>query len=188
MEKQEIRKLIKSKQKEVFQTPHYISEESYRICRKICLSEDFKKAEIIFVFMSMKDEVNIAPVIMEAFMSGKQIAVPKITDKDGIMEFHWITPDTPMDEGAFGISEPSAANSSKTLVNMENVQTNALLLVPGLAFTDKGERLGRGKGFYDRFISAFGNRFNKIGVCFPFQILDSLPACENDMKVDKVVC
>ena len=59
-------------------------------------------------------------------------------------------------------------------------------VVPGMSFDMRGNRLGRGKGYYDRFLPKIPQAY-KIGVCFPFQKLPGIPADENDMKVDEVI-
>lgn len=184
MNKQELRAFIKKQEKTFFQNPHNKPDASFNIGKVICASPEFKQADAIFAFMPMEDEANIGIVILEAFMSGKKVAVPKITDEKGKMDFYWISSDEEMKEGPFGIYEPDGHSP----VNMNFVQTNALLLVPGLAFTKDGKRLGRGKGFYDRFMAKFGNHFFcKMGICFNFQLVDDIPVDKNDITVDKVI-
>lgn len=183
MNKPELRKLIKEKGKVFFQNPHHKPDASFDVGKKICASPEFKNAEVVFAFMPMEDEVNIGGVILEAFMSGKKIAVPKIKDENGGMKFHWISASEDMSQGPFGIYEPA----SMIPINMECVPPNSLILVPGLAFTKDGKRLGRGKGFYDRFLAEYKDRFFKMGICFDFQIMDDIPVDENDVFVDKVI-
>lgn len=183
MNKSELRKLIKEKGKIFFQNPHNKPDASFNIGKKICALPEFKNADVVFAFMPMNDEANIGIVILEAFMSGKKVAVPKITDEKGEMEFHWISSDEEMKEGPFGIYEPHG----NSLVDMNTVPENSLLLVPGVAFTKDGKRLGRGKGFYDRFMAKYENKFFKAGVCFDFQLVDDIPVSENDINVDKVI-
>ena len=88
-----------------------------------------------------------------------------------------------MKEGPFGIYEPEGTNP----VDMNTVADGSLLIVPGVAFTKDGKRLGRGKGFYDRFMAKYKNKFSKMGICFDFQLVDDIPVYENDIKVDKVI-
>lgn len=195
MTKSESRKFIKIKQSEIFADRNYRIHESYKTCQKISVTEEFKRSSFIFAFMPLEDEVNIGGIIVEAFLQNKKVAVPKITG-DGTMEFHWVSIDSKLDEGAFGIYEPASVSLSETRIDLEKmhfVKTNALLLVPGMAFSIDGKRLGRGKGFYDRFMNEYGKCFTKMGVCFPFQIaenqpeLHSIPTDENDIPVDNIV-
>ncbi len=182
MTKPELRKNIKEFQKTFFSNPLNRIQASYKICQLVTSSEEFHKAQIILAFMPMKDEVNIGSIITEAFLLNKKVAVPLITDASGSMEFQWIDSETEMKPGAFGIYEPPV-----NPVSPDELPSEALLLVPGLAFSSDGKRLGRGKGFYDKFITDNKNRFHKIGICFNFQIIDELPVDENDMPVDKVI-
>ncbi len=62
-----------------------------------------------------------------------------------------------------------------------------LAVVPGMAFDKSGNRLGRGKGYYDRLLPLIGYKY-KIGICFPFQFLDSIPVEPTDIPVDEVIC
>lgn len=183
MNKSELRKQIKEKGKIFFQNPHNKPDASFIIGQKICASSEFKNADVIFAFMPMIDEPNIGVIILEAFMSGKKVAVPKILDEKGEMEFYWISSDEKMKEGTFGIYEPEGTNP----VDMNTVTDGSLLIVPGVAFTKDGKRLGRGKGFYDRFMAKYKNKFSKMGICFDFQLVDDIPIYENDIKVDKVI-
>lgn len=182
MTKAEHRKLIKSKQKENLVSDLKKINDSYRISQKICASKEFAEAEIVFAFMPLEDEINVGGIIVESFLKNKKVAVPLITDKDGLMEFQWITSETEMIPGSFGIYEPPV-----NPVDMNAIKKNALIVVPGMAFSTDGKRLGRGKGFYDRFLSAYGNRFLKIGVCYDFQIEENLLSEENDVPVDRVI-
>lgn len=189
MTKQELRNEIKENQKVFLQNSVNRIYTSYELAKKVCSSEEFEKANFVFAFMPLSDEVNIGGIILEAFIQNKKVAVPKITG-DGLMEFHWISPEIPMEKGPYNIYEPkdySDITHSKTLVNMDFVQTNALLLIPGLSFSEDGKRLGRGKGFYDRFLAEYGNRFYKLGICFDFQIRPDIPVSEKDISVDKVI-
>lgn len=181
MNKAELRKIIKEKQSSFFSDPTFRINESFRICKEICGSDAFKNAGVVFAFMPLNDEVNIGGVITEAFLKNKKVAVPLITDKNGLMTFHWISEETEMNKGSFGIYEPAINPADPSFV-----QTNALLLIPGMAFSNKGKRLGRGKGFYDRFLSSYPDRFIKAGVCFNFQLMEDegFPSDENDMPVD----
>jgi 5-formyltetrahydrofolate cyclo-ligase len=81
--------------------------------------------------------------------------------------------------GRFGIREPAAGPALAQL---------DLILVPGLAFTAEGSRLGRGAGFYDRFLSAIPATTVKVGVCFEFQRVSEIPQESHDVKMDAVVC
>ena len=85
-----------------------------------------------------------------------------------------------MEVGAYGINEPQG----DTPCPAEAID---LMVVPAVAFTRRGERLGRGKGFYDCYLSREGFRAYTVGVCYSHQLLDSLPTEPHDCRVDEVV-
>ena len=82
--------------------------------------------------------------------------------------------------GSFGIMEPTST------LPIEPSEIDAIV-VPGVAFTREGARLGRGKGFYDKYLSRKGFRAHTIGVCYPCQVVDTIPSEEHDKMLDEVV-
>ena len=160
---------------------------SRRICGKIIGSEQYKNASEIYAYMALPDEVALIDVIKQAILDGKRVALPKIISKDdGVMEFYYLDSQKALGEqtsgGAYGILEPD-----ETLPASPDSTSKTLILVPGRAFTKEGDRLGRGKGYYDRFLAK--KRLPNVtiaGVCFGFQILETLPVEENDFKMDSV--
>jgi 5-formyltetrahydrofolate cyclo-ligase len=99
--------------------------------------------------------------------------------KDGVLSFRPIRALSELIPGRFGIREPAPGPRPEQL---------DLIVVPGLAFTAEGSRLGRGAGFYDRFLSSIPRSTIKIGVCFEFQCLSEIPQKSHDVKMDAVVC
>lgn len=103
-------------------------------------------------------------------------------EKDGIMHFHHIvSPEKELHRGYIGLSEPS---EEAPLVPPGEID---LILVPGLAFDRKGNRLGKGGGFYDRYLAQNEIHANLWGVCFTCQITDGIPCSPLDKKVDEVL-
>lgn len=193
MTKKEIRTLIKSL---IPQDKKIIQEQSLRICKKIEESDLFQKAHLILAYMALSDEVDLEALIVTAIKKGKKLALPHIISGTNKMEFY-ITDKTCGEEGgldslitgAFNIKEPQACKEN--LVSPENLPSETLILVPGRAFTSGGKRLGRGKGFYDLWLSKIPqdkkNRVHLAGVCFPQQIVDELPCDEGDILMNSVV-
>lgn len=97
------------------------------------------------------------------------------------MRFYDYDPASMNDSGSFGISEPEAT----ALCCPEEID---FIIVPGVAFTAAGMRLGRGKGFYDKYLSQPGFRAFKAGVCYPHQVVEELPADPFDIPVDHLCC
>ena len=107
---------------------------------------------------------------------GKRVVVPRV--EGDIMRYYDYHPDR-MTEGAFGIIEPVGDKE----VAAEDID---LMIVPARAFTPNGDRLGRGGGFYDKYMALLGFRAVKYGVAFGCQIFDSLPTDPHDIPVDRL--
>ena len=189
MEKQSIRQEIKSL---CSQNADKIAEKSGIICQKIISSLEYERAKVVLAYMALKDEVNLGLVILDALKKGKKVAVPKIMDfEKGEMQFFYLDGkqalNSQTESGTLGISEPD--ENLLVPVNLNKLKNKkTLILVPGRAFTLSGDRLGRGKGFYDRFLSELKDKKNitLAGVCFDFQIKKSLPIDDRDIKMDRI--
>lgn len=151
-------------------------EASERIFAAVEQLPTFDSAEVVALFASLPDEPCTDAFIAE-WHGRKRIVLPRIEGE--VMHFYDYSPES-MQSGSFGIAEPQGAQAC-------NPADIDLMVVPGVAFTTEGLRLGRGKGFYDRYLSQEGFRATTIGVCFAEQIVDSLPHEPHDKRVKKVV-
>ena len=144
------------------------------IFAKVEAMEAFASAECVALFVAMWDEVPTVEVLERWRKMGKRVVVPRV--EGDVMRYYDYHPDK-MSVGAFGIIEP---------VGEEEVAADSidLMIVPARAFTPKGDRLGRGGGFYDKYMSLEGFRAVKYGVAFSCQIFDSLPTDPHDVPVD----
>ena len=133
---------------------------------------------IILAYWPLPDEVDITPLIDRLVAQGHTILLPKVTG-EGTMELRRYTSRDDMAEGAFHIQEPVG----EPFADFDQI---SVALVPGMAFDAAGHRLGRGKGYYDRFLAAHPG-IHKIGVCFPFQRVAEVPSEEHDIMMDEVV-
>ena len=114
--------------------------------------------------------------------AGAEIALPRIEGERLI--FHRVTePERELCHGQFGAREPFAKNE-RTRVSPESA---VAILVPGLAFDAQGGRLGRGGGFYDRFLEVADATVRRIGVCFACQLVDRVPVEAHDVRLDAIV-
>ena len=144
----------------------------------------------IFTYLAHGGELDPSRYISHALEQGKTAAIPRVEGPDLI--FHQLASETDtFDTGAFGIREPRRDAPQLYPESEIPLRFPVLIMIPALAFTAKGERLGRGKGFYDRFLASFlatyADRRQDIilaGVCHSFQILDSLPVEIHDINVD----
>ena len=140
-----------------------------------------RQPHVVALFSPLNDEVQIAP-LADLLAQDYRVVLPRVGDRaDGTpeMEFFDYAPQT-MASGAYGIIEPQGGEPCRA----EEID---LMVVPGVAFTREGVRLGRGKGYYDRYLSHEGFRAYTVGVCYACQLLQELPAEEHDRRVDIVV-
>jgi len=147
---------------------------------KLFRTSVFKKAKILMFYISFDGEVNTQEMIKEAHRLGKIVAVP-VLKRDGITIRPCILRNkAKLKNGPYGICEPAV----KKYIKLEDL---ALVIVPGIAFDKKGNRLGRGRGCYDYFLRRLTRNTASIGLAFDFQILPFLPATTTDVKIGKVI-
>jgi 5-formyltetrahydrofolate cyclo-ligase len=139
----------------------------------------FKKAKIVMFYISIGGEVDTREMIKEAQRLGKIVTLP-VCKKNRIIKACLLGGRHEFEKGPYGIMELAIKQS----VNLAYLD---LVVVPALAFTQKGERLGRGKGYYDRFLAKLSRKTAKIGLAFDFQILPHLPTTKTDVSVDRVL-
>jgi 5-formyltetrahydrofolate cyclo-ligase len=150
----------------------------------------WNKAQTILAFMPMRREIDVHFLLDAALSAKKNLFVPRIINDN--MEFFKIDNlKGPWDEGSFGILEPKINDAKQFSQN--NIEFPVLIIVPGLAFDKKGHRLGRGKGFYDRFLSNLKQSREKnaenitfLGICLCEQLVDHVPTEEFDQKIDAI--
>lgn len=136
--------------------------ESMSKCSAVIQSEIFQKCRCVFGFMPMKDEVDVLPVLRAGLQNKKKVLIPKIIDGTNDMEFYFLTdePNSQVEVNGWGIAEPKSdlrkCNLDELLSELK--ADEILVLVPGLAFGKDNTRLGRGKGFYDKFLSELKKR------------------------------
>ncbi|GAB1482401.1 5-formyltetrahydrofolate cyclo-ligase [Treponema sp.] len=143
----------------------------------------WKEAQSLCAFLSMKGELDTHSLLENAFQDSKLIAVPRTNVSD--LDFRIISSlQGPWDHGPYGIREPVL--SSETL-NLETMPGPVLVITPGLGFDPRGRRLGRGKGYYDRFLQrlrSLRGDVHAIGIGLPLQLIDSIPVGSSDEDVD----
>lgn len=138
----------------------------------------FGQARCVALFCSLADEPPTGEALRR-WSATKRVVVPRV--EGGDMRFYEYDPSA-IRVGAFGIEEPGPAAK---LCEPHQID---LMFVPGVAFTAAGERLGRGRGYYDRYLSLPGVRALRVGVCFAHQLVGELPAEPHDVRMDRVIC
>lgn len=148
-----------------------------RIAQKVIESDHFREATDLFCYMDFDGEVGTEHMIAEAWRLGKDIWLPRVSG--GEMDFFLVESENELVRGAFGILEPSGKS-------VRAPGEDGLVIVPGIAFDREHNRIGYGKGFYDRYLKAHPHLF-KLGIAFDIQLVEKIPAEECDCKMDMVV-
>ena len=174
MHKDDLRRQIRQIKRQY--TPQQLEALSFPIVAR--LRQLLKDAHTIVAYYPLPDEVDIRLLLDEWIAEGKTVLLPKVTGDD-TMELCRYTGCHDLQEGAFHIHEPVG----EPFADDAFVE---VVLVPGVAFDAEGHRLGRGRGYYDRFLAAHP-AIHKIGVCFDFQKVDEVPVDEFDFPVDEVI-
>lgn len=175
MTKQEIRAAMKRLNRSLSDAER--REASQRIWSRVAALPGFVEARCVGLFCSLPDEPDTAAALA-AWSREKRIVVPRV--EGDTMQFYDYDP-AAMVRGAFGIAEPSPEAKCCRPGELD------LLVVPGVAFTRSGLRLGRGKGYYDRYLSQPAMRAFLVGVCYAHQRVADLPAEPHDVAMDCVV-
>ncbi|MFA5088728.1 MAG: 5-formyltetrahydrofolate cyclo-ligase [Candidatus Omnitrophota bacterium] len=152
------------------------------ILEKMFSLPEFQCSQTILFYASFDGEVDTFEMMKQAQKRDKQIALPIIEEKS-IVPRRIQSLASGLEVGPYGVKQPR--QESSVALDFRELD---LVVVPGLAFDKENNRLGRGKGYYDRFLRALPSRISSIGLAFDFQILDSLPHHqEHDMPVSRVI-
>ncbi len=149
------------------------------IAEKLLSAERLRQADTVLLYASFGSEVDTWKTAEALLFAGKKLAFPKCGENRH-MTFHTVTSLSQLKEGKYGISEPDSA-LPQPIINEYTV-----CIVPGLAFTPDGGRLGYGGGFYDRFLADNPGIYT-IALAFDAMIVDELPLSAHDLKVDSIV-
>lgn len=166
-DKQAFRKKVRS-------APRQVDEA--RLCREILTSPWFRAAKSVMAYAAIPPEAELRTVLEAALEQGKRLLLPRC-DADGIMTARAVGSLLELRAGAYGILEPAP---EAAIVPAEQID---MILVPGLAFDPKGRRMGRGKGYYDRYLAGFAGK--TMGICT--LLVPEVPTEPLDRPMDAVV-
>ena len=178
MNKNELRKYIRE-QKRHF-TQQQLGEMSLHIMSSVLSHPRVQEADTILMYHSLPDEVNTHSALDQLLAMGKKVLLPKVISDTEMTIHEYTGQDSLKPSEPYGILEPITPELS-----IFNSQFS-IVVVPGMAFDKQGHRLGRGKGYYDRFLSRVPNIY-KLGVCFPFQMHEVVPSEPTDVVMDEVI-
>ncbi len=177
MDKTALRKEIREKKRAM--TQKQIEKASHALAQQFFATAYYREAKTLYGYLPYNQEVRTIPMLQQALLDGKKVAVPKVFGDE--MEFIYLTDLTQVEKGYAGIPEPVADGP---IAHDEK----ALVLMPGLAFDAQGHRIGYGGGFYDKYLDSHPNtEFQKIALCFDFQIYDQIPSEAHDEKMDIII-
>ncbi len=171
--KEKLRKDIRSLKKEYSEDELY--NKSEEVLSVVEITGVFQDAKTIFFYNALGDEVQTIDFIRK-WGQKKNFYLPVMSGDD--LLFRHCATDSGFKQSALGIMEPEGEDFT-------DYRKVDLIIVPGVAFDRKMNRLGRGRGFYDRFLPAISAP--KMGICFDFQLFDQIPSDGNDIKMDYIV-
>lgn len=179
--KKEIRKRILS-------IRNYMSSDdaNYKsgiIMNKLAALEEYKHSKTIFVYMSFGNEVNTLEFIKQMLLSNKRVVVSYTDSKNTVLILSEIKSlEDDLERNKFGYLEPVF----EKIINVEPEEID-LIIAPGVVFDKSLNRIGYGKGYYDRILSVKREDAKVVAVAYDFQVLDNIPAEEHDVKMDMIV-
>jgi len=150
---------------------------STKICEQLWEIVIQNEVKVIHSYLPMRSEVDVSPFLQQCLEYDITIVTPK-TLKSRQMQHLILTDLSAMENGIFGTYHPNNA--------LEYHDHYDLIIVAGLAFDKECYRVGYGGGYYDTFLTSHPTA-TKVGVCYPFQLLESVPIESHDCQLDRVV-
>ncbi|MDP8299469.1 MAG: 5-formyltetrahydrofolate cyclo-ligase [Candidatus Tantalella remota] len=165
------------------QDPSVREEKSKIIQEKLLSSEEFRASRTVMIYVSLSTEVNTEYVVSKALEQGKRVAVPYLGSESETITASELVAIEHLEQGPYGINQP--ANGLDGAVPLKEID---LIVVPAIAYDNSNMRLGRGKGYYDRFLSEPAlSSVPTIGLAFSFQVTQILPSDSHDRPVTMVI-
>lgn len=158
-------------------TPEEKLRRSRLIMEQVQQLPAFRKAKVVLLYWSMADEVQTHDFV-EKWYRDKVLLLPCV-DGDDLVLRQYTGPECLVAGEQFGIGEPTGPV-------WDNLDSVELIVVPGVAFDRRNNRMGRGRGFYDRMLKSTPNAI-KIGIAYRFQVLDEIPVEAFDVPMDLVI-
>ncbi len=174
--KNELRQINKKKRSAM--TSFEVKQKSDKIAEQFLMSEIYKTAKTIMLYMPLGNEADTTAVIKKAYEDGKNVVFPVTDKKSGEITPVYSNSETDFSIGAFSISEPQ----SDSIASKKDID---VVIVPGIVFDKSGARIGFGKGCYDMFLKNMS--VCKVGFCYDFQLSENIPYDEYDIKMDFII-
>ena len=163
------------------------------VAERICALPEYRRADFVLGYVPLRTEVDVSLVMDRAASDGKTIAFPDL--EVGVFRIacpHWRDTLITLPNKTQTVDSSDILNINQIRARMHlSEKHKGLILVPGLAFTEFGTRLGRGAGYYDQLFNLMGNAlladFISIGICRKTQLVEELPQQPHDKKVRMVI-
>lgn len=183
LRKSEIRKIALTKRNALSNEER--QKSALVLADRICGHQWYYLSDVLIAFVSYGSEIDTSEIIEDAWKSGKKVYVPKICGED--MHFYRINNWQELQFGYKGIREPD--DKAEEFIYEEAQSESTLMLMPGVAFDRERNRIGYGKGFYDKFLAdKKALQLRTIAVGYQCQLFSKLPADEKDIKPYQVIC
>jgi 5-formyltetrahydrofolate cyclo-ligase len=161
-----------------------ISVAEYRaasllVQRAFLSTPEFRQARVLALYHAVHNEVATSLVHATALDAGKTVIYPVVTG--GSLVFRRVVDDRDLQTGAYGIREPLAVCPEVAIGEVEAV------IVPGVAYDLRGQRIGYGKGYYDKVLHQLEGHGRLIGFCFDFQVVEELKGEPHDVQMDVII-
>ena len=179
-----MKRSVRKRMRELLAAMHHgkVSAASQAACATLTALDEFRLADVVMIYLSLPDEIDTSTIAQMAWQAGKTVLAPKVNWEDRTMtamEIRSLRDGLAVDESGF--RQPATGR----LWSGGDID---LIVIPGLAFDTHGNRMGRGMGFYDRFLAGDDVRALKCGLAFHEQLLsDPLPTTQNDQPIDMLV-
>ena len=181
--KNELREQMKQKLSAI--ATEHAKEKSRAACSALISLKEFRNAEVVMLYMPIAGELDTTVAMTAAWRRNKTVVVPKVDfNRRTINAVRCRSLDEQFDIDKYGIRTPRGDPDVHRDWPVEQID---LVVTPALAFDRRGHRLGRGGGYYDRFLAETALRAVACGLAFSEQLLDKLPAYGNDLPVDILV-
>ena len=162
-------------------SPEERNTDSLRACQRLFEQREYVRAEVVMVFLSIPPEIDTAAIVLRAWQDHKRVLAPKVSWEQRRMmpvEIRSLTDDLRVSSS--GLREPASGIPFP-------ISFIDLVIVPGLGFDKIGNRLGRGRGFYDRFLAHPEFEGVACALAFQKQLIDSMPVAPLDRRVNMLV-
>ncbi|ESN92705.1 hypothetical protein HELRODRAFT_69587, partial [Helobdella robusta] len=154
-------------------------------------TEKWRSSRNISLYLNMPSEVSTSELLQLSFQEKKSVFIPRYSETDmEMVEIHSMEDYNCLPVTSWKIKQPLLTDGARKTPSFDNGGLD-LIIVPGLAFTKSGIRLGRGKGYYDKYLHEYRTKFNKlpylVALAFNEQIVDEIPTTDRDVKVDMIL-